>query len=505
MDWAKDQLGKPIHASQRAPLSYRYYCGKCGEPVFRRAGAQRTAHFAHYSHSPKPECEFYHPSSDVTLPQSTRARIAQRIKSNNPSLLGGIVLSRREGGGYSLNLKLPRLPAETALIGEIEIRSGLGIRTYSANQLQWSQFVPVVPQLPLVKIYASESLAHAAAVINVDISQFRSTDNYFRVSEAGSKLLGSEEPLEWGERYWVITQRALTLPSEGLGIEIESENDGRGWNYHEIVLPTSAQAMELSSEEAIGQYLRRSVRPSRARVYFVEPAPHHIEPDGTYIFQETTEKIILRRTPGSRLDVEVGSQTVSEPTVNELQEEWCEISGVVVGDFTVLVEGREELFGRIEKCQLFTPAGIRVKRDDLEGEIFQLHIVDIVRHNLSGGICVVCPSTLVANYLALDTERWSRDGLTYRLRDASYKPTIDAGNFGVLASPRVEGLSLQPKLTDPTILAKRVWIEGLVARFGGVEALVHLRRGWNEANSTLVMNEMVNQLVWMRPYLRTMR
>ena len=77
--------------------------------------------------------------------------------------------------------------------------------------------------------------------------------------------------------------------------------------------------------------------------------------------------------------------------------------------------------------------------------------------------------------------------------------------FGVLASPRVEGLSLQPKLTDPTILAKRLWIEGLVARFGGVEALVHLRRGWNEANSTLVMNEMVNQLVWMHPYLRTMR
>lgn len=134
MDWARDQLGNLVHASQRGLFSYGLSCPTCGEPVRRRAGPQRRPHFAHYSYSAKPECENYHPS--LHTPATSGARHLwpnEQAAPSRPSLQGGLFLECVDRGNYTLYLKLPQISAETATAGAIEIHSGLGTRTYTES------------------------------------------------------------------------------------------------------------------------------------------------------------------------------------------------------------------------------------------------------------------------------------------------------------------------------------------------------------------------------------
>src|SRR5262249_26865395 len=152
------------------------------EPVRRRAGQERRPHFAHYSYSAKAECEYYHPSWAAAV--GSRGTLGNDQPTSTSVLVhGGLFLERTESGDYSLYLKLPRLPAGTGTIGEIEIESGLGKRSYTGAQLQRPRFVPVMPRLPLAKVIGSGELGALAVAIKSDISRFRDMGNFFHASE----------------------------------------------------------------------------------------------------------------------------------------------------------------------------------------------------------------------------------------------------------------------------------------------------------------------------------
>ena len=223
MDWARDQLGNLVNASQQGLFSYGLSCPTCGEPVRRRAGPERRPHFAHYSYRAKPECESYHPSRSTASTYGTRhVQPNEHAASSGTAFQGGIFLDRTGVGSYSLYLKLPQLPDGVGT-GEIEIRSGLGVKTYTAPQLQRRRLVRVTPQFPLLDVIIRGNMFTVEAAIRNEVKSFRESGNFFRIGEAGNRLLVPDEPLEWGERYWLVTQQALEPVLEGLGLIVESE------------------------------------------------------------------------------------------------------------------------------------------------------------------------------------------------------------------------------------------------------------------------------------------
>ena len=147
-------------------------------PVRRRAGQERRAHFAHFSYSAKPECEFYHPSSGQVIVKSGLVSGMPHSLSSPPVIQGGIYLERTEIGSYSLYIKLPKLSANNGSVGEIEIRSGLGVRVYTWAQLERARYVRIMPRLPLAEAIGTGDLAMLAITIKLHISRFRDSATF---------------------------------------------------------------------------------------------------------------------------------------------------------------------------------------------------------------------------------------------------------------------------------------------------------------------------------------
>ncbi len=337
MNWARDQLGKLIHASERGLLSYGFICPTCGEPVRRRSGQERRAHFAHYSYSAKPECEFYHPSFGTGMAGLSQVLDTFQSLPSSPFSQGGLYLERTESTDYSLYLKLPRLSANTGSVGEIEIKSEFGERSYTAAQLERSRYVRVLPRLPLAEVAGSGDLAQLAMIINSVISRFRASNNYFHDESGG--LLAPDEPIEWGERYRLVTQTALGSTPTGSKPEIELSAARSGWYYYEIGVPTLDQIRDKSQRDVISRFLERNIIAPRARACFIDPTAHHVEPDGTHVFPETTERMILRRTGNRSTNITISTVNMSAAIVSDIDDEWCEISGLERGILPFMLMG----------------------------------------------------------------------------------------------------------------------------------------------------------------------
>ena len=504
MEWALDQLGNPVSASKRALFSYGFRCGRCGEPVFRRSGPKRRPHFAHYGHNAKPECEFYHPTAGLTTHGPGYVEMVGSAASSGTSLQGGLFLGCNERGSYSLYLKLPQIHVDTDDVSEIEIRSGLGVRTYTASQLQRPRLIPVIPQIPVAEVIATGVLGAVGAVIKARVDRFRGLHNYFRGSEIGGRLLAPEEPLEWGGSYRLLSQQSIGQIPEFAGLEVVQTVDMRGWYLYELTLPSLSQMESKAGRETLTRILGRTIRAPHAHAYFVDPPPHHIEPDGTYVFPQTTVRLVLRRTERSHISVRGSAQAEILGNVGELEGEWVVITSLGIGDFTVLLDGRDELFGRFEECGLFKPKGVRVAVGDRIWEIFESELQKTIRDGSYDGLCVECPSARVAEQLTLAQPLWAREDTRFTLCGIPHG-LVDAGNFGSLIWPVPEGTGIEPHHIDAQTYARRVWLEGLVARLDGPDALMCLRRKWNKALPTGYDESALSELSCLRPHIQFSR
>lgn len=508
MDWARDQLGNLLRASEPGLFGYGLSCPTCGQPVLRRAGSQRRAHFSHYSYRAKPECENYHPSWRVSAASNRRlvAPSETAASGRRPSQLGGIFLEPGAGGSFGLYLRLPQLPGEIGLSGEIEIRSGLGVSVYSASNLQRARLVRIVPQVPLAEVTAGGELSVVGAAVAAQVSRFKASGNYFTSGEAAGRLLEAEEPLEWGERYQLLTQQSLGRIPEGLGLRVVAGADWRGWFRYDIELPSLTRLGGGQTEESVARYLERTIRAPRPRAYFVDPPPHHIEIDGTHVFTGTSKSVVLAVADGSTISVEGDALTLAQAAVVNHQGGWVEITGLGVGNFTVLLGGREELSGRFENCELFRPRGVRVTVGYRDWEIFEPALPEALRGASGEEIRIECPTVRVAERLALDAGAWVRDGKRFSLRGAPHGPA-DAENFGALRPQAARGSEALSGTIDPHAAPRRIWLEGLVVRLWGPAALMKLREQWAEASAETSGESGVggSEAAWLRPHIQFAR
>ncbi len=494
MDWAHDQLGNSVHASDRQLFSYGFTCPTCGERVRRRAGLERRPHFAHYSNSAKPDCENYHPSTGEAIAIATRAweRAQRPARLEALSLAGAVVLERVEGGRFSLFLKLPRLKSDADVPGQLEVRSGLGVRKYSATQLCRPQFVTVAPRVPLVEVIGTEQLVGAMAAVEDDISSFRLSGNIFRAAGDGGQLLAPEEPLEWGETYRLYTQRPTVPPPTELSCALVAQGGTQGWYLYEIELPLY-EKLEAAGRDEISRFLRRTIRQRSSRAYLVEPVPHHIDPDGQYVFPELNAPLVVRTYGTCSLTVE-GSACTSETRL-ERAGEWTLVSGLGIGEFSILVDGQPQITGRSDECPLFCPVGVRVTVDDLSMEVFESGLRDAMRGRKALNAIIECQSTRIAQDIKLQKDEWDQRGRHFYSKPAICEPEIDAGNFGSIFWPKVPTgtTSVQEHSSENVPLdARVVWLQGLLVQAVGGKSATYL------ANPSLLARD----LPWLYPYVQ---
>ena len=250
--------------------------------------------------------------------------------------------------------------------------------------------------------------------------------------------------------------------------------------------------------------LGRTIRAPHAHAYFVDPPPHHIEPDGTHVFPQTTERLVLRRTERSHISIRQSVQADALANVVELMGEWVAITGLGIGDFTVLLDGREELLGRFEECGLFQPKGVRLAVGDCAWEIFEPELRKAIRHGSYEGLSVECPDIRVAEYLALAQPVWVREGTRFILCGIPHG-LVDADNFGSFSWPVTEREAIEPPLLDAQSYARRVWLEGLVASLDGPDALLCLRKQWNKASPAGCYESALSELSCLHPHIQYAR
>lgn len=504
MDWANDQFGKIVHATEKRLFRYGFTCPECGERVRLRAGKERRPHFAHYGHNPKPDCENYHPLpnerliSFTGLPREDSASAA----FNSFSIRGGVYLEGGEDGRFLLYLKLPRIKPDVNISGELSIQTALGVRNYSAFQLRRSLFVRVRPQVPLVEVSGQDQMRDAVGVILEDASNFQVTGNIFRANGDSGRLLSPSEPLEWGGAYRILTQHSLPSSPLEIGCELVAQSMGKGWLLYEVRMPNAPEeeGLENPLRNLVFRFLGRSINRQNARAYLIDPIPHHIEPDGTYIYPNSPKRLLLRRTINSEIHIE-GSGCSLETEIKEHGSEWVEIVGLIQGEATITCNAQIQLSIRIENCEPFRPQGIQISVGDHNYDLFDKNLRNALKEHWSGIVEIHAQSTRIAEAIQVEESRWTRRGLQYLLNDGALCPVIEAGNFGALVWRELKKpADSVVSYVGAEMASKRTWIEGLVMKMAGHDALLQLKKSWDQGYLKCPP-VFTGRNSWIRPYI----
>lgn len=485
MDWAHDHLGNDVPAWQGGISAFGLTCPSCGEPVRRRAGGERRPHFAHYSHRAKPDCDNYYPSQGSALTTGLGSSFrAPPSRWKRESLSCGLFLAAEAGRtSLSLWLRIPPMNLGTSAVGRLEVQSGLGHRTYQLTDLAAARLVPMAPQVPLATIVGFADLLPLAAELAGQLGAFAANRNLFYANEKGGRFVFSDEQLEWGARYRLLSSHAVA-PSLELGSVLSWRPEGKfgGWHSYELALPSAFIGPKQVLPRDISEFLGHRIRSPRPRLFLVDPPPHHVEIGGTYVYPVPPESLLLRRSGTGEISVTASTGTL-ETDVSEHGDEWVRVSGLWAAgcEYVAAIDGNEQAIFRVEPCELFCPAGVIVVSDDLSWNLYTDAPLD-ANALAARTVNVDCGSARIAAHVALLNDGWVLEGTRLSLPGGSAK-ALYAGSFGELRSVIPASLNTFEESSVATSAAQQSpaasiphWIEHLVVLDYGAEGASHVRR-----------------------------
>lgn len=484
MDWARDHLGNDVPAWQGGMSGFGLTCPSCGEPVRRRAGGERRPHFAHYSYRAKPDCDNYFPSQgNVTTGIGTDIQ-APPSRWKRKSLSCGLFLATESGRtSPTLWLRIPPMNLGAAVAGRLEIQSGLGHRIYQLADLSIARLVPMAPQAPLARILGFGDLLPLGAELAGQVGAFAADRNIFYADEKGGRLVFSDEALEWGARYRLLSQHVIAPPLElysVLGWKPEA-NIG-GWHSYQLALPSTFNGSKPDLLKRVAEFLRHRIRSPRPRLSLVDPLPHHVEIDGTYVYPVPPESLLLRKSGSGEISVTASAGVVITEVIGR-EDKWVRIASRWAGacEYAIAIDGIEQVIFRIEPCELFLPAGIIVVCGDLSWDLCADAPLD-ANALAARTVNVNCGSARIAAHLARLNNVWGLEDTQLALPAGSAKD-LYAGSFGELrgivpTSPHQSeesGTAIHDAQQLPSVGIRR-WIEQLVIRNHGSEGAALVRR-----------------------------
>ncbi|MCW5232495.1 hypothetical protein D8B34_02080 [Verminephrobacter eiseniae] len=393
---------------------------------------------------------------------------------------GLFLIYQEELGSLALRLRIPPVEFARTATGSLQIQSVLGQRTYQVADLHTARLVRLAPQFPLAICTGFGDLLPLAAHLSGQVSAFAADRNLFYAEEKGGRYAFSDEPLECGTRYRLLARDIATPPTElGVALDWKPGQKFGEWHSYEMALPLAFAASKPLLAQ-IKQFFGRGIRGERPRLFVVQPSPHHIELDGTYVYPESPETILLRRSTNGKITVHtsVGS-AVTE--VSEVTDEWVELKGLPADgqDCTVSINGSEQVVFRVEPCGLFRPAGLVAISGDAEWELFADAPVAPAQL-LCNEVKVECGGVRIAAHILRLNDGWRQEG-SHLLSAGGAAKELNAGNFGellpaVVVSPEMEDRQTQANLSKTTPpVALRLWVEGLVAKSFGRDGLERVR------------------------------
>lgn len=467
MEWAKNHLGEDVQARRGTYWGPGLVCPTCGEPVYLRAGKARRPHFAHYSNRARPDCEYYYPP-----PHALKSSVSRRPTDNSTlsprrdSLLCGLFLAHRsDSAGFELFVRIPSLPPVEQLKGNLEIRHGLGVKTLQVSQLARSYVIPILPKVPLLECDGTGDLAGLAHHIKLQADAFSGGMNLFLYSERPGRFLFPQESLEYGERYWVVTDSPVSIPRE-LETLIEWREGGSlsHWHIYEVELLEASERWHTKAENIASEWFGRPIRRPRPRVHIAYPLPHHMAPDGAYVYPIFPEVLYVRMTSPCNVTLDGEGNSASEAVVNTLEDGWAQIIGNYSSprDVALVVDGVEQALVRIEDCDLIQPDGLVAYTEGVCWNL--LTPPPLTQEQLfSREITVECGNRRLAEYVAKRNNHAVQDREAVRWPDNSIK-RIDAGGFGGIELKTLDEDVDQDlvRVTPKTRWPKIVWLENLV-------------------------------------------
>lgn len=511
MEWARNHVGELVAASEFGSLRWGLTCPSCGEPVNRRAGPERRPHFAHFSNRAKPDCDNYFPSLGTSGTAITGGSFAQRAVASHRAIQAGLFLIRdTERRLVELCLRVPEISGGTE-DGVVEIRSGRGSHTYAVAQLVRSRLVPLQPASPAASCVGMGVLVGLAVHLNGAIAEFGNWMNFFAGGENGGRLLVRSEQLEWGETYLVLTPNKLEVPNDASGaLQLNAVGRLSNWHVYEAVLASAFASSKSEAWSAVARFLGREIRKGQPRAHLVHPMPHHIDPDGTFVFDTWPEAFIVRTTADAPVTLESGRGTRATHVTRRTGDGFVYLEDLSIrGSEAVLaIGGRDQFVIRREESGLFAPAGATARTRERSWDVVSCPTIgDVDSEHLS--LTVECPSARLASYLAKRNPGWRLDEATFStLGD---QQDFWGENFGNILAMKMpldsvqvrEGSEVQKPQGRCQQRAK--WIDWLITSQFGREGLAANGSAIGFAGTSNQRGHLGHRAVALLPYLAEQR
>lgn len=509
MLWAVDYQGRVIRADQRGVYWSDLRCPECGEPVHRKGGPERKAHFAHYSYSGSADCELYTPSAGGAYePGSARSDpvgySGEKNEAEDRDLISKAVLclDAIDPNCPILKIRLPVNKGISEVAGQLSIKSSFGTSSVLAKELSRPRFVRVPWSCPPAECSGTNECEGIGAQTDIALKRFRFADNFFRSGLVGGVLLAPAAPLHLGEPYWLITQTPLSSKVPW-GIEVKCVDQTRGWYKYQIDLPDEFRFEDIAAIAELQSFLGRKVLPAVPRAYIQHPLPHHFNPDGIPIFGEETREIHVVLPRGSHAELLGDAAAFAEQEVFGEQAEFLKVTGLSAGSLAIYVDGICHIQAGIFTCAPFRPTGVQIVAKGQAYEIFTPE-AKVAFHTTDAESTVRVPSKRLLRLIkASGTElRESGDGLGYEVgSDATF---LDAQNFGRVDRPPVDsGLEIEP-LIDRKSWAGSNALMGLVTRQCGPLMASQLAN-FDGSKMQLANWALANGPAWLYPYIVEMK
>lgn len=466
MDWARNRLGDLVAANQSGLSTYGLVCPVCGQPVYKRAGPERRAHFAHYSHRARPDCENYFPPYGVSPASTVGGNMVLPPRAKRSPLRCGLFLALSSTTqSFSLLLKIPSL-AEPLGEGTVFIQTGIGARSFTTADLRRPRFVTLRPQVPLATCSGNGALHSFAMEVQAELGEFKQGINLFVGGDEGGRRLYEDEPTEWGGRYWLVSPVHVEPPAlitDFIGWRVS----GRiaDWFIYSMELPRMIPASQIALRHVVENFIEHRIHGAKASVYVAAPLPHHFDVDGALVYPEYPQRLLLRTT--STAPVTVISKSGAKNSAQRISEDWVEICHFEPSDCeaTVCISGQEQLLIRVDVCELLRPTGLFAKNG---GE--RTDIAKGMTTCAGFGVQIECPSLRVAKHLKKLNPDWM---LEDRVLISKNGRTFNGGNYGLIrgcdAAQEVEvvngcDLTRESSHVDSSANATQKWLEGVFTR-----------------------------------------
>lgn len=362
MEWATNAAGDHIQAGTPNAYGYPLRCPVCKAAVYHRNGIYNRPHFAHYSGNSNRACELYDPRKSAHGGFSdSRPRFPEAPSFGVPVL----IWLDRELASLSLQLRLPMFPNGYASKLTFTMPNGYGTRTLAGEQLTHQRFVSLPLGEPPARVKTNPLDLETEVRIEEALSQFRLSGNYFRSMSSGGVLEVQETPLELGEEYFYISQRALQGPYPA-ALKVHGQKVHRSWWAYRVLLLDTPDSRDEDIAD-LRSYLGKSVVPPKPRVEIIWPPPQRFDADGTAVYIETTRQLIIRSDAGPP-NVRTGSE--SEAGINHLSGLFYQVTlGACEKEAIVWVHGSTVRRLRFTSASFAKPGGVVLTTPTLSSNI----------------------------------------------------------------------------------------------------------------------------------------